>query len=282
MLDLYGKCPALDTIFEKVLTDPTSSGILQILAGNIKLRGYNIQRFTGAYDPPPAIGPAPMNHEWHRDARGEINIAIMLTDCEKPENGATALIKGTHKFPYCPRKNCLFGPPYNFGKGLSFFLKNNFFNRLLAKKTLKNATGAYGKKGDVYIFLNDTWHGRQPNLHGNKGMRLMIGCFPNDIPYPDIVKPVSGEILNTLPPTFQKVLRPQPLNTGNRTLMDKIILSQTPPKLLSLFYWARLERKFADLISLEVKLFYSFYTKNMQRVKSKSVRLLSKAAQKKG
>lgn len=118
LLDAYAKSPALDLLVEQVLSDPLSSGVLKQLAGeNIKFRGYNVQRMTGEPDPRPMIGISPNPHEWHRDSPGEFGIALFLEDIPGPENGATSLVPGSHYFPYCPRWNCLFGPPFKTKEG---------------------------------------------------------------------------------------------------------------------------------------------------------------------
>lgn len=57
-------------MFERILTDPLSRGLLRAVVGErFKMRGYNIRRMSGAYDPPPA-------HEWHRNSRGEFFIPL--------------------------------------------------------------------------------------------------------------------------------------------------------------------------------------------------------------
>ncbi len=268
MIDVYGKCPTLDHLVGQFLEDSTSSEFIKLVAGNIKLRGYNIQRFTGIIDPRPTIGPAPMNHEWHRDAPGEMNIGILLTDCPGPDNGASALIKGSQRFPYCPRKNCLLGQiMYYYDTSLNFFLKFNLFNRILARRILKNVTGAYGKKGDVYIFTNDVWHGREANLYGAKVMRMMIGFFPNDIPFPDKVKELPQEVLKQLPRSLQKVLLPQPINEFKNTLMHKILNGQKEPAFFSLFYLARMERKIANLLLRTYNYIHSLIAKISNKIK---------------
>ena len=111
MIDAYGKSPALDKIVDLILTDPTSSAVLRKMVGaNVKFRGYNIRLMTGNYDP----GPRPslpteltLPHDWHRDSPGEFGIGIFLSDVPAGGNGGTALMRGSHMFPYCPRWNTL-------------------------------------------------------------------------------------------------------------------------------------------------------------------------------
>jgi hypothetical protein len=252
LIDFYGKSPTFDAMFEKILSDPLSRSVLRQLAGeDIKLRGYNCTRLTGEYDPAPNIGPASNPHDWHRDSPGEFGFGIYLSDFAAPNQGTTSLIRGSHKFPFCPRWNCLFGVPYHNGSEL--FLKLNPFNRLLARRILREATGAYGQRGDFYIFLNDTWHGREPNLNGHKGMRVMVGAFPGDVPYPDNVKPVHGDVLQKLPPNLRAVAphkdalvsKPMP-----KPVLENIWRAQKEnTTVASLFTLARIERRCADKLS---------------------------------
>jgi hypothetical protein len=257
LLDAYAKSPVLDQLVEKILSDPFSGGVLKELAGEqIKFRGYNIQRMTGAADPKPDIGVAPNPHEWHRDSLGEFGIALFLEDVPGPDNGATSLVPGSHYFPYCPRWNCLFGPPYTtkYGhSGLSLFLRLNVFNRLLGGNVVaKTATGAYGKQGDFYFFINDVWHGREPNTHGRTGIKVMIGAFPADDPFPDKVVPPAEAVLAKLPPLVRRAAG-QTAAMASASKSDTILKrvrrhrSENRPALI--FKLAQLERQFADVVS---------------------------------
>ena len=257
LLDAYGKSPILDQLVEKILSDPFSGGVLKELAGEqIKFRGYNVQRMTGAADPRPNIGVAPNPHEWHRDSLGEFGIALFLEDVPGPNNGATSLVPGSHYFPYCPRWNCLLGPPYmrkQDKRGLDLFLRFNLFSRLLGRRVVtKTATGAYGEQGDFYFFINDVWHGREPNTNGRTGIKVMIGAFPADVPFPDKVVPPDDAILEKLPPLVRRAAGQYPAvtsATANDTILKRVHLhrGENPPALI--FRLARLERKFADLVS---------------------------------
>ena len=254
MLDAYGRSPTLDALFEKILTDPESTRLLGALAGlNLKLRGYNIKRMTKNPDPRPTLGPSPIPHEWHTDSPFEICIAIYLDDFSQPDNGTTALMKGSHLFPFCPRWNCLFGPivptktKTGIVQGLTAFLRFNFFNRLLAKRLRARETGAYGKRGDFYIFINDMWHGREPNIHGNDHMMLMVGAFPTEAPFPDSVPTPSAEILDRLPPRLRAAAAQSlPGNSGRDTILHRMFQHRAKARFPDLFYLARLERLVAD------------------------------------
>jgi hypothetical protein len=257
LLDAYAKSTVLDQLVEKILSDPFSGGALKELAGEqIKFRGYNIQRMTGAADPKPNIGVAPNPHEWHRDSLGEFGIALFLEDVPGPDNGATSLVPGSHYFPYCPRWNCLFGPPYKtrYGhSGLNWFLRHNFFNRLLGRNVVaKTATGAYGKQGDFYFFINDVWHGREPNINGRTGIKVMIGAFPADDPFPDKVVPPDDSVLAKLPPLVRRAAGQYAAvasASNNDTILKRVRLHRSETRPALIFKLAQLERQFADVFS---------------------------------
>ena len=260
LLDAYARSPALDQLVEKILSDSFSGGVLKELAGEqIKFRGYNIQRMTGAADPRPDIGVAPNPHEWHRDSPGEFGIALFLEDVPGPNNGATSLVQGSHYFPYCPRWNCLFGPPYStkYGQsGMKWFLRFNLFNRLLARNVVTSAaTGAYGKQGDFYFFINDVWHGREPNTNGRTGIKMMIGAFPADDPFPDKVVPPDDAVLARLPPLVRRAAGQYPTATSaspDDTILKRVRRQQSETRPALIFKLAQFERKFADVVSLIV------------------------------
>jgi hypothetical protein len=258
LLDAYGKSSTLDTLVEEILTNPVSREVLRKLAGpHIKFRGYNIQKLTGKNDPRPSYGVAPNPHEWHRDSPGELGIAIFLEDVPGPGNGATSFVPGSHHFPFCPRWNALLGPPYirNLGvPGLSFFLRWNIFSRILARRVVANKqTGAYGVQGDFYIFINDVWHGREPNIHGRTGIKVMIGAYPTCFAFPDTVGVPDTKTLEVLPPHVRfsaggydsEHLDPK---LGD-TLIERMLHNRETRNHHWSFMLARLERKLADRVS---------------------------------
>jgi hypothetical protein len=256
MLDAYAKSPALDLMVEKILSDHFSSELLRALVGpGIKLRGYNIQKLTGLPDPRPSEGISANPHEWHRDSLGEMGIGIFLEDVPGPGNGATSVVPGSHYFPYCPRWNTLLGPPYVMKRGKvgwRSFLRWNLFSRLLGKRVVnKSATGIYGNKGDFYFFINDLWHGREPNIHGKEGIKVMIGAFSTHDPFPDEVIPPGAEVLAMLPPRLREAASQLPPGTEDvsGTILRRLRVrrANAPPPLI--FRLVRLERRLADFLS---------------------------------
>ena len=257
MLDAYGKSAALDEMAEKILTDSFSKGLLDRLVGDgIKLRGYNVQKMTGAPDPRPSIGISANPHEWHRDSLGEIGIAMFLEDVPGPGNGATSLVAGSHYFPYCPRWHALLGPPFILAqgkRGLAWFLSNNIFSKILGRTIVNpRATGAYGNKGDFYFFINDVWHGREPNIHGRTGIKVMIGAFSVQDQFPDRVQPPPENVLAKLPPRLRLAAAqtgPNPLPDIGDTILRRLRKVRAKSPVTGIFKWVRAERRLAEAVS---------------------------------
>src|SRR5258706_15742444 len=137
LINIFGKSPAVDRMVERILTHPESKKLMQALAGpHIKLRGYNVRRMTGEFNPADNLNPA---MDWHRDAPGEFCLSIFVELPLDAENAATAAIPGSHWLPYDPRWNCMFGSPFiwldekgQIRNGLKIFKRLNPFSRMLA------------------------------------------------------------------------------------------------------------------------------------------------------
>ncbi|HWY88422.1 MAG TPA: hypothetical protein VNX28_17045 [Gemmataceae bacterium] len=255
LIDAYTKSPALDKIVDKILTHPTTKGVLRRMVGeHVKFRGYNVRLMTGNYDP----GPVPslpreltLPHDWHRDSPGEFGIGIFLSDVPEGGNGGTALMRGSHMFPYCPRWHTLLNSYWHTTgasriKGRPLFARFAVFNRLLGKLLRRRAVEAGGTHGDCYFFFNDVWHGRYQNLHGRQTMIVLIGCFPTEFPFPDEVKQSARDVLDRLPESIRKGLTAQPENKDKSTLVHWMLANRRPAMPLGLFYLARLERILAN------------------------------------
>jgi hypothetical protein len=243
LLDVYGRSPAFDAMFERLLTDPVSRGLITALAGpRFKMRGYNVRRMTGAYDPPPA-------HEWHRDSPGEFGMGIFLTDVLPREHAATALVPGSHLFPYDPRWHTMLPGAF---RGADVLKRRDAAARRLAAEKLQGASGAYGRRGDFYLFINDVWHGREPNLHGSQTMVALLGAYPTEFPFPDLVPMPPADVLDALPPAIREVVRQdQEPNTGKDSLLHWTLAARPPMTRVKgdVFYDAWRERRRADRLS---------------------------------
>ena len=84
--------------------------LIRAIAGeHIKIRDVNCRYMSGTYDGGDFLNPP---HEWHRDSPGEFCIAIPLNEVAEGDNGATAVVPGSHRYPWCPRWNAMFGAPF--------------------------------------------------------------------------------------------------------------------------------------------------------------------------
>ncbi|CAM2933075.1 TPA: phytanoyl-CoA dioxygenase family protein [Legionella pneumophila] len=249
-LNVYSKSECFDKLVDKVLSHDKIQQIIKAWNGpGYKVSGINLRFMTGAFDPPPA-------HELHRDHPGSMNLGIMLTDVEPGNNGATALVPGSQWSNVDPRWDCLFQKPFRLKKdpsknGIDLFLKINIFNFLFKKKSLKKMTGAFGKKGDVYFFANgEVWHGRLPNLHGQRAMICLIGVHPVDEESINTGSQIPPEILAKLPSNLAKNLNgPFEINNPENSIREHIYSNRKRLSIFSLAYWSKLERRFAEWIS---------------------------------
>ena len=236
MIDIYGKSATLDGMYETLLTHPVTRALVRDLAGeHIKARAYNCRWMTGAYDPPPA-------HDWHRDSPGAFNFGILLTDVPAGGNAATGFIRGSHWYPYNPVWNTLFSERY---EGPRAFRTVNVFNRLLQRRTNGRFVEAWGRPGDAYLFTNDLWHGRQPNLHQRRAMVVLVAFYPTRFPFPCEVPLPPPEVMERLPPAVKAAVRQdKPLDFDESTLIGELAARRR--ERFDLFYLARLERRLAE------------------------------------
>jgi hypothetical protein len=249
-LDVYNKSETFDRLVAQMLGNPKVCQIMEAWSGpSYRIGSVNIRYMTGAIDPPPS-------HELHRDSPGSMNLCIMLTDVEPGDNGATALVSGSHWAPVDPRWDCLFEGPFRLRKdpsrsGLSFFLRWNLFNRMYKAKALKTLTGAFGKQGSVYFFPNgEIWHGRLPNMHGRRAMICLMGCRAVDAELAATPSDVAKDVLAKLPPRFAKGLGgPFEINDPTNTIRERLYKTRRPGSFFSLGFWSKLERRCAEWIS---------------------------------
>ena len=243
LLDFYAKSATLDRLVNRFLTDPRIQTTLETMVGkNYKLRGYNIRQMTGELDLSAM--------EWHRDNRGEFTLAFMLTESFPEGDGTTCYIPGSHRYPLCPNTEALIPSPH-----ACFNPKIGVFSRMLARKLVKKSKSAAGKEGDVYLFLGDLWHGRQPNVNGRKGTVLFIGLFPQEIPFPHPVEIPKDEVLDQLPAALRKIVNYDklPKATEPPAFVSQLEASRKSARRFTLWNFAKLERKAADSISQRFK-----------------------------
>jgi putative 2OG-Fe(II) oxygenase len=242
--DVFGKSPTLDRMFEKALTDANAGGLIHHLAGkNLKLRGYNVRRMTGVANN--------SGMEWHRDNPGEIGWSLLLTDTGPGIDGSTCVVRGSHLYPYCVRKNLLL--PWSYYPGFRIFQRFNLFS-LLAKRRYVDgkSASASGRAGDFYVFINDLWHGRENNLGGKNTMVFLASVFPTEVGFPDDVPIPSDEVLATLPPVLRKIVdyRQTPVNSDTSAYVHRMIEQRQKVGTFTLWRFGQLERRIVDVLSL--------------------------------
>jgi putative 2OG-Fe(II) oxygenase len=243
LLDVFGKSPTLDRMFEMALTDASAGGLIRHLAGkNMKLRGYNVRRMTGIANN--------SGMEWHRDNPGEIGWSLLLTDTEPQVDGSTCVVRGSHLYPYCVRKNLLLR--WTNYPGLKLFQKLNIFSHIVKRRYIDGkSASASGKAGDFYVFINDLWHGRENNLHGKNTMVFLASVFPVEVPFPNDVPIPPTEVLATLPPTLRRIVdyRHTPPNEDRLAYVHRMIQQRGKVGILTLWRFGQIERRFVDVLS---------------------------------
>jgi len=186
------------TMVGDMLTHPTIENFRhEVLGKHIRLRIDLIRRASGMND---VVDDFQLPHAWHRDTPGEFTFGIFFDDLNEPCSGGTGVIPGTHKEKLDPRWDLLLAPDgmplrQQFLDGLRQVPEGVYENapkNQMARERVINATHEIsGKAGDIYFFLNDTWHGRFGNSSGKQHMIARVGGFAtefdfkDDIPLPD-------------------------------------------------------------------------------------------------
>jgi hypothetical protein len=264
--DVFGKSPALDQMFEKILTDRDSGSLMHHLAGqNLKLCGYNVRRMTGV--------ASNSGMEWHRDSPDGIGWSMLLTDTDPGVDASTCVVQGSHLYPYCVRKNLLL--PWSYYPGFKIFQRLNLFSRLARQRYIDGkSVSVSGKAGDFTVFVNDIWHGRENNLHGKNTMVFLAIVFPTEIPFPHEVPMPSDEVLETLPPTLRKIVdyRHTPSNTDKSAYIYKMLEQRQKVGVFTLWRLCQIERRIVDALSFpKIWLFNSVMMPLYRRLREFSI-----------
>jgi hypothetical protein len=263
-LAVPSKSRTLDLMFEKILTDSTMRGLLHGIGGkNLKARDINARRMNGVQDEGDQFHHA---LEWHRDAPTEFGIGILLSDIEKG-GPATGFICGSHKWFSDPRWHVLLGRPFYpkrtelgpWKPGLGILTRLNPFTRALWKKEIApRVKAAYGKQGDFYVFLNQTWHNRMNNQLGAKAIVVLASIFPSEDRFSVGAVPWSEEVIHKVPPAFGTLLEGNlPPNPPADTVLARMRAARGKPRPFSQFGLAITERRVMNWISrlLEIPLY---------------------------
>lgn len=175
--------------------------LMRGLAGdNFRMRLDLIRRSSGKND---YVDEFQLPHVWHRDTLGEFTFGIFFDDMPAHGGGGTAIIPRTHWDARDPRWDLMLGESKNMTRHHLLgnrplrnlpdeYMKDATFNKRVARQANKNKVEISGQMGDVYLFLNDTWHGRAPNTTGKRFMISRLGSFATDVPFKDDIKLPAG------------------------------------------------------------------------------------------
>ncbi|MEO1040290.1 MAG: phytanoyl-CoA dioxygenase family protein [Pseudomonadota bacterium] len=221
--------------------------IRHVCGDNLRLRVDLARRASGAND---YVDDFQIPHVWHRDTLGEFTFGIFLDDMpeDRGDVGGTAVIKGTHWDGQDPRWDLMLGqnnvtrkehlqnksllnlpPEHNRGAML---------NRMVRERARKKKFELTGQMGDIYLFLNDCWHGRAPNTTGERFMLARIGGFASDFPFKDDI-PLPDSISALPEPLRGHYNRSPRPNSDPNTLLRRMSRSRKP----SLLTWLAAREK---------------------------------------
>ena len=217
------------------------------LAGdNMQLRIDLIRRSSGAND---HIDEYELPHMWHRDTLGEFTFGIFFDDLPEEGCGGTAAVKGTHWDARDVRWDLMIAPngnltrKHHLGNRSLLKLPKEYsdqapLNAKLRKRCKKNMLEMTGKMGDIYFFLNDTWHGRAANTTGKRWMISRFGGFATDFQFKDDIPLPKG--MAQLPKPWSTHFDRNPVpNTDANSLLRRMAASR---KRDPLTYWAAREK----------------------------------------
>jgi putative 2OG-Fe(II) oxygenase len=133
---------------ESLFNNPTFKTIMESTIGSgYKMSTCSLRLSTGSDD---GLG-------FHTDGMGENGVSILLDDQYISQEGVTAVLRGSHKWPVSSQEV--------------------MFDSIPVKLLQPFCTPLTGKKGDIFLFTNKTYHGRIPNHSGNTKLVMLIGFF---------------------------------------------------------------------------------------------------------
>jgi ectoine hydroxylase-related dioxygenase (phytanoyl-CoA dioxygenase family) len=214
------RSPAFCRLVNDAFASPTIKDFIRDLAGSFRLRIDLARRSSGKND---YVDDFQVPHEWHRDTPGEFTFGIFLDDLTTPRSGGTTCIRGSHHDVCDPRWDLMIGAGVN--KTRVEYLNDRARRDLPAAFSTRAPLNAQvrevsrpqvyemlGEMGDLYFFLNETWHGRAPNTTGKRFMLARIGGFASDFPFKDDI-PLPTQI-DTLPDPLRAMYDRNPRRHG--------------------------------------------------------------------
>ncbi|MDA8708021.1 phytanoyl-CoA dioxygenase family protein [Hellea sp.] len=180
----------VNDMFDSVYIQDLMKGLC---GDNFRLRIDLIRRSSGEND---HVADFQLPHVWHRDTPGEFTYGIFFDDMPEHGGGGTAVIPGTHWDARDPRWDLMIGEKKNMtrkhylGNRPLLFVPEDLsakakMNKRVSQKANASKVEISGQMGDLYLFLNDTWHGRAPNISGKRWMISRVGGFATDFPFKD-------------------------------------------------------------------------------------------------
>ena len=228
--------PSYLNLTNDMFAAPVMKDFIKGLAGdNFRMRVDLIRRSSGEND---WVHDFQLPHVWHRDTLGEFTFGIFFDDMPEQGGGGTAVIPETHWDTRDPRWDLMLGPEKNFtrkhhlGKRELLFLPEDYvpeakLNARVAKKANAKKVEISGQMGDIYFFLNDSWHGRAPNVTEKRWMISRIGCFATEFPFKDDI-PLPAGMQNLKGPMGEHFNRHQAPNTQPDTLLRRMAYKRKP------------------------------------------------------
>lgn len=221
------RSPLFCNLVNEMFADPHISDFMRFLTGRAgyRLRVDLVRRSSGKND---WVDSFQLPHPWHKDSPGEFTFGIFFDNLDKKDSGATSVITGTHWEKLYPHWDLVLSEKKTYTSKIRYksnafpilpesSAKRAFINKALKRKLKlsERAIELNGSIGDLYFFLNDTWHGRAANITGQKLMMARIGGFSNDFEFKDDLP--SQKNIGRLPGKLgkhYKQVSPAKANTG--------------------------------------------------------------------
>jgi len=172
--------------------EPIKKMLLAVAGPDYRMRIDLVRRSTGLND---MVDEIQLPNAWHHDTPGEFTFGFFLDDMSKPNSGGTAVIPSTHSSRFNPIWDFIIGPKSytsekQYREGINVFFPEEYLlkaneNKKVSNYFKENSREITGGPGDLYFFLNSTFHGRWHNKSGKKLMAIRFGGFSSAFKFKD-------------------------------------------------------------------------------------------------